>query len=631
MTKIRWVSSAFILFIWGLALTPTALQAAVPSLQATGTATPTLTPTSGPTNPPPTPGPLTITGVQPNMATGLAPVELVVTGTGFADGAAVVINNFGALETTFVSRNLLRAILLEGITAGVYSVTVVNPNAAAATLANALTIIAPEGGTRTPEPTSTPAPTAYIRPLLVVQSYGASSAEIVPGSNLDFEMTFANAGQLAATNVTATFGGTDFAARATGGVRAIGTVEPGQTYRFWQPLAASPDISGKTVAVLEVTADYTDVNGTTFTETFMLTFPVRRAATGAGATATPSPTPTSTATVVRLRPQLLITDYAIDIEQLQPGSVFSLEVDVQNLGNAEARRVSMIVGGGSTTGDGTPESDGGLSGAGGEFSDFAPIGTSNVSFLGDLDAGDALQTSQALIVNATTEAGAYPLKISFVYSDANGTNYIDDQVITLLVYQQPLVEINFYTEPPPLFAGQPGSLPLQLINVGNGSAVFGNFSVTAENAEFFNNTIFVGALDPGGFFPLDAQITSFEPGPLDLQVSVSYIDDFNQPQVISETLTVEVMEAFVPEIPPEGEFPGEGYPGGGEGFPAPGGEETFLQRVWRFISGLLGLDSGLPTPDSEFPEGIPPGEEFPPVEEFPIPADGEAVPVEPGG
>jgi hypothetical protein len=336
-------------------------------------------------------------------------------------------------------------------------------------------------------------------------------------------MTLANAGQLAATNVTASFGGTDFAARATGGVRAVGTLEPGQTSRFWQPLAASRDIAGKTVAVLEVTADYTDVNGTTFTETFALTFPVQRVSGGTGATATPTPTPTSTATVVRLRPQLLITDYSTDVEQLQPGSIFTLEVDIQNLGNAEARRVTMIVGGGSTTGgssDGTPESDGGLSGAGGEFSDFAPIGTSNVSFLGDLDAGDSLQGSQALIVNATTEAGAYPLKISFVYSDANGTNYVDDQVVTLLVYQRPLVEMNFYTEPPPLFVGQPGSLPLQLINVGNASTVFSNFSVTAEGAQFTNNTIFVGALEPGGFFPLDAQITPEQVGPLELQVTV---------------------------------------------------------------------------------------------------------------
>jgi hypothetical protein len=327
-----------------------------------------------------------------------------------------------------------------------------------------------------------------------------------------------------------------------------------------------------------------------------------------------------------LRPQLLITDYSTDVDQLQPGTVFTLQMDVENLGNAEARRVTMIVGGGSTTGgstDGTPEPGGGLSGASGEFSDFAPIGASNVSFLGDLAAGDSLQGSQRLIVNATTEAGAYPLQISFVYSDPNGTTYTDDQVITLLVYSQPLVDINFYTEPPPLFVGQPGSLPLQLVNIGNDTAVFGNFSVTAENAQFTNNTIFVGALDPGGFFPLDAQITPEQAGPLELLVSVGYTDDFNQPQAITETLTVEVMEEPIFEPPIDG---GEGFPPDG-GFPEPGvgeggmaTEETFLQKVWRFIAGLLGLDSGIQQPEQE---------EFPvfPEEEFPVPGEGEGIPL----
>jgi hypothetical protein len=299
-------------------------------------------------------------------------------------------------------------------------------------------------------------------------------------------------------------------------------------------------------------------------------------------------------------------------------------LNVQNLGNAEARRITMIVGGGSTTSstaDGTPEAGGGVSGGSGEFTNFAPIGTSNVSFLGDLDAGDSLQGSQALIVNAATEAGAYPLKITFIYTDPAGASFTDDQVITLLVYRKPLVEMNFYTEPPPLFAGQPGSLPLQLVNIGNDSTVFGNFSVTAENAQFTNNTIFVGALEPGGFFPLDAQITPEEPGPLELLVSVGFTDDFNQPQVITETLTMEVMEEFSGEPPLDG---GEGFPAGegeipepGPGEGAPPGEETVVQRIWRFISGLLGLDSGVPEP--EFPEG--------PVEEFPVPGEGEPIPL----
>lgn len=564
------------------------------------------------------------TAVQPNRVTNAGDTQLVVTGNGFADGAAVVIDGYGALDTTFVSASMLRALLPAGAPPGVYDVRVVNPDAASAVLQDGLTITAPDptpGPSETPEPTQTPAPTAFVRPVIVVQSYGASSAEITPGSNLDFEMTLANAGQTTATNVIATFISGDFVARATGGVRAVGNLAPGQTSRFWQPLAASSGLSSGGIATLEVSVSYTDMLGTTYEETFALTFPVVRIASGIAATPTMTPTATPTATAApRLRPQLLVSAYAADKEPLAPGTRFTLSMDVLNQGNAGARRITLIVGGGVEgglpPGEGTPP-PGGVPGAGGEFGNFAPVGSSNVRFLGDLDQSDTLTAEVELIVNANTDPGAYPVIVTFVYTDADGASYIDEQVVTLLVYDTPQVEINFYMEPPPFFAGQPGPLPLQLVNVGNASNIFGNMNVSAPGdpgAQLSNNNVFVGALEPGGFFPLDANLIPSQPGPLDLVVSVSYTDDFNQPQVISRTLAVEVMEAPIfeePPIDPEtglpidpgGPFPEEPYPG------QETGDETWRQRIWRFILGLLGLSSGRNGPDDpgSFPGGgIPP-------------------------
>ncbi len=554
----------------------------VPARAQTDTPTPSATPS------------IVVSSVQPNSISNLVDTELVVTGSGFVDGAVVVLSGLGGLNTTFVSSSLLRANLSAGTAPGGYSVTVINPNAASATLGNALTVTAPAGPTSTPEPTNTPAPTAFVRPLLVVNSYGASSAEITPGENLAFEMTLANAGQSRATNVVVTFVAGSFTARETGGVQALGTIDPSGTVRFWQPLAASRDLAGQSIGTLEVKVDYTDVNGTSYSETFALTFPVKRVSTG-GAAATATPTATATATATSgpvLRPQLLVTSYEIDQDQLQPGMAFTLSLTVQNQGNSEARRVTMILGGGSTSGgtvDGTPVPGGGLDGAGGDFGKFAPVGASNVQTLGDLGETDSLQTSMALIVNAATEPGAYPVKVSFVYTDDRNNSYEDDQVITLLVYKRPSVEMNFYTPVFDFFVGQPGSLPLQLVNSGRTTAVFGNFSVTAEGATFENNSFFVGTLDPGGFFPLDAVIYPEVPGPLDLLLSVNYTDDFNQPQVLTQTLTINVVESFFPEEPID-PFPEEPLP---EAEPEP---ETFGQKVWRFLLGLMGLSSGLPQP-----------------------------------
>jgi uncharacterized repeat protein (TIGR01451 family) len=572
----------------------------------------TATPEATETATPPSPGPLTIGSVQPGRVVNDTDVAIVVTGSGFADGAIVVLSNFGGLLTTQISSSVLQAVVPAGIPPGQYTVRVVNPNASLAELSNALTVVAGSQLTATPEASRTPEPTPFIRPLLVVQSYGASAPQITPGQNLDFEMTLVNAGQAAATNVLVTFTAGDFVPRETGGVRALGTLQPGEASRFWQPLFATADLRGKTTAVLQVKTTYTDVNGQNYETSFDLSFPVvPQGGGGTAATATPTPTPTITPTVgPRLRPQLLVTSSTTDPDQLQPGRQFRLTISVQNEGDADARNVSMILGGGSTSGgtvDGTPES-GGVSGAEGQFENFAPIGSSNVSRLGDLAIGQSKEATQQLVVNTSTKPGAYPVKVSFVYTDNSGANYVDDQVITLLVFQQPQVQLGFYAPPPPFFANQPGSLPLQLVNTGRSSVIFGDLSVTAENSELSNNTVFVGALEPGGFFPLDAMIVPFEPGPLELELSVTYTDDFNQPAVLTNTLTIDVMEeeVFAPVDPGL-----EGGEGMGEEMPPEGGagQETVWQRVMRFFRGLFGLDSAPPQGGSEMPMGP---EELPP-------------------
>lgn len=579
--------------------------------QGTGTGTPS----------PETPSPMGFgpTAVQPDRVSNTVDTQLVVTGAGFEEGAAVVVDGYGALETTFVSASMLRALLPAGAPAGVYDVRVVNPDAATAVLPDALTIRTPDpmpGPTDTPEPTNTPQPTAFVRPVIVVQSYGASSAQITPGANLDFEMTLANAGQAVASNVIATFVAGDFTPRATGGVRAIGNLAQGQSSRFWQPLAAGSGLSGGDIATLEVRVTYTDLAGTAYEETFALTFPVVRAAAGVAPTETPTPTATATATPKpRLRPQLLVSAYEASVDPLTPGSRFTLSMGILNQGNADARRVTLIVGGGvegsAPPPEGTPQPGGGVSGAGGEFGNFAPVGSSNVKFLGDLEQDESLQANVDLIVNASTDPGAYPVVVSFVYNDAEGSSFVDEQVVTLLVFKSPQVEINFYMEPPPFFVGQPGPLPLQLVNVGSSSTIFGNMGVTAPGAQLTNNNIFVGALEPGGFFPLDANLTAEQAGPLELTVRVSYTDDFNQPQVITRTLSVEVMEMEAPPFEEEPPIdPGMGGPGEpiDPGMGNGGGNETWRQKAWRFILGLIGLSSG---PRTDTNGGMPPGG-FPP-------------------
>ncbi|MBI4926423.1 MAG: hypothetical protein HY835_01565, partial [Anaerolineae bacterium] len=352
---------------------------------------------------------------------------------------------------------------------------------------------------------------------------------------------------------------------------------------------------------------YTDSNGQAYSETFSITLQMR--VYSGAAVATPTPTQAQV-----FRPQLVIDAYQTDVSPLQPGSQFALKVNVKNLGNADARAVTLVLGGGATPDpSGTPQ-PGGVSGSGADLATFAPLGSSNLVYLGDLPAGANKESTAQLIVNVSANPGAYTFKLSFVYTDPKGARMVDDQVITLLVFSLPQVEVNFYRDPGPIFAGQPAQLPLQVVNLGRKQAVLGNLTVTTANVPVENNTSLVGPLDPGGFFTLDSMITPLEPGELVLNVVINYNDDFNQPRQIEDTITLTVQEAMIID-------PGMGEGGiPGEGAPLPVVEETFWQKVVRFFKGLFGLDSGVTNPGG-LPVEMPiPSENMPPTDSKPIPA-----------
>lgn len=484
----------------------------------------------------------------------------------------------------------------------------------------------------TARPSNTPEqPSVLDRPLIVIESYYLDKDTVAPGQSFTLFLSIRNKGNPAARNLIFSFTGADFLPKETGGVRAQMELGGNSSADITQPLTATTELWGKTNGTVTVQLSYNGEGGEVYNESFVVTIPVLG---WSGVVSSPTPTPTVTSMP---RAQLGITGYRTDIDPLQPGSIFTLDMDVMNLGNGDARGVSMILGGGSAGSlnpDGTPQ-PGGVSGGSADLSVFAPIESSNVQFLGDVSTGGSASTSQKLIVNTNANPGAYALKVSFAYTDAKGNRQIDDQVITMLVFQLPQIEVNYYRDPGPIMAGQPNMLPIQVVNLGRKVSVLGNMTVTAENAELQNNTTLVGTLDAGGYFPLDVTYIPQAAGPAQLTITINYTDDFNQARTITETMDIEVMEGMG-GMPGEG-MPGEGMPGGmpGEGvgpgidpglgpdgMPVDGVavEETLWQKVTRFFKGLFGLDSAPPT-NEPMPGEMPPGE---------MP-QGEPMPVKPQG
>ncbi len=467
--------------------------------------------------------------------------------------------------------------------------------------------------TATTQPTELPPSSSYERPVLVIQTYSIDPDYVEPGKDLTLFVKLYNTGQKMAKNTKAIFTTGDLIPRETGGVVVLGEIAPDNRNDLTQPLTASLDVWGKRITSIQMSLTYQDETGASYSESFTITLPVH---SPAYVVYTQTPTPTTTAAPV-LRPQLIISNYKTDMEILQPGMAFNLDLGIKNAGNTTAKRVTMIVGGGSQSWDnnGTPTGPGGQTG---DFSVFAPVGASNIQSLGDLEAGGASSAKQALIVNVTANPGAYSFHISFSYVDDKGRSFTDDQVITLLVYSLPLVDVDFYQQTAGFFVGQGSPLPLQIVNLGRKSAVLGNMRVTAEGADVQNNVVLVGNLDPGGYFPLDAMIIPSQPGPLTLTITIDYTDDFNQARKITKTKQIDVMEAqVIPETP-------SGPDGNGQIIEPPmTSSETFWQKVVRFFKGMLGLDSGVvettaPIIGPVMPGGKDSQQQFAPVQVVPV-------------
>ncbi len=82
---------------------------------------------------------------------------------------------------------------------------------------------------------------------------------------------------------------------------------------------------------------------------------------------------------------------------------------------------------------------------------------------------------QNFIVNVSATPGAYPFKISFVYTDPpKGNRLVDDAIITLLVHSLPQLDITFYRPVEgSIFMDMGGSLPIQITNMGKKIRCFG--------------------------------------------------------------------------------------------------------------------------------------------------------------
>lgn len=405
------------------------------------------------------------------------------------------------------------------------------------------------------------------RPQLVIQQVGTEPETLAPGLPFTMTVVVRNVGTGMARRVLLTLGGGDapFAPVGAANVRALPDLSAGGTYTAALTLVTSRSAKPGLHA-FGLKLEYDDA-ATTPTHTTS----EQSVALAVAAKDTPQPQP-------------IVASYTTDPPILTPGSPFTITLTVQNAGEADARRLTASLGGSSP---GSSASGASGQGAAAGAGTFAPLGSGNLKVLGTLAPGATQVVVQTFVVDGAAQGGAYTFPIVFEFEDSEGAAKTDTQLISLLVRTVPQLQIGLYQSLPPIFAGQPFPIPLEVLNMGRNRANITTVEITSTDLELQQNSRFFGPLDAGVSDVLDAVAIPRQPGRARATVVVHYIDDFNKPAELTHELTFEVQEggAVGPGEPTMPEGPGK--PG------SPGAEPPKPTRpLWlRALRGLLGLGS----------------------------------------
>ncbi|WP_420642019.1 IPT/TIG domain-containing protein [Candidatus Leptofilum sp.] len=537
---------------FGLQVTPTA------TITPTTTSTPTPTNTATPL--PPTTAPIILTAIEPGRISAETGGTLTVYGNNFTAGSVIRVVGYGVLQTTYVNNEVLTGIIPPGLNLGKYNVQVGlgaqdGPNAV---LEGVLEIFGP---TPTPVPTNTPVPsptTGFVfgQPQIAIRSALTSPTSLTPGEPFELTLELANLGNWTAIDIELELQSADLAIPAAGssvqilpriGVNEIVTTTLSLIVRENAP--NGPQNLGFNI-------DFFDLDGRPYN-----TQPGVGLNIGQGATATPTRGPAE--------PRLVLTTYEVAPANLQPGTRFDLKLLLSNVGDEAAEDVLLTLGGSG----------------GAQLTPFALVNSGNVRFIEELAADEVTEVVVTMLVDGTAASGVYNLPIEFSYGNSDRT---DAQVVNLLVEKAPQLQVGFYRSTGPGFVGQPLDLPVEVVNIGRSLINVSTLSLSSPGGTVENNSIYIGPLDGGTSGSLDGLIFPEEGGPLEVLVTVNYLDDFNQPQIFEQTLTVPV---DAPDEPPQFTEDGEVIVVDGDTAVPSDEDESFGQLLWRFIRGMLGLGS----------------------------------------
>ncbi len=528
-----------------LALAPPGTsQAAVQ--QEPETPTPTAVAYPPPLTPTPQPSPTEteaprqffVSKVEPSRITPATGGAISIYGGGFVTGTAVRLVGYGLLEAVVVNATAIRAVVPPGIPQKMYTVEVILPDGTSFKLADALRVRPPKS-----DATVTPTPHKALifgRPQLVIEAASTDPPTVRPGGSFTLTVQLDNLGDVTATNVRLALASPDLAIPHGGSsLMVVDLIASKGTVEVSLPLVLNAGaIPG--YQSLQFTLEYTDYAARLYESQQSVGLDVGDSLSD--------------------QPLVLLSAYSTVPGELSPGEDFILQMDLTNAGESEARQLLVTLGGESGEG----------------LSPFAILGAGNVKLVALLAPGEDIRLELRLILDGAADAGVYILPVTLAYENGAGERRSEGQMLNLLVNRRPQLQVNFYQSVAPGRVGEPLILPVELVNIGRTAVNVSTMAVGGEGLDVTSGSMFVGALEGGTTASLDAEVIPLESGTLPVQVSIHYLDDFNQAQVITQTLAVEVLEVATPTP----------LPGG-----TAGGDSSLLGRIGGFLRALFGLGS----------------------------------------
>jgi len=381
----------------------------------------------------------------------------------------------------------------------------------------------------------------------VIISRGYTEPEAInPGAAFTLYLILENAGEAQAQDVSVAVAGDQVIVPGReGNRRVVGDLKAGAVVTTTLPLSLRQDVAPGQYS-LNVTITYHDQRGQVLTTGEQVGVMVKGRRTAP--------------------PRVLVTSARFDPSIPAPGDVVTCTLSLMNVGAQDAQRVLVTLGG-----------DGGQS-----LESIALLDTGNVRYIASIPAGGTAQVVQRLFVSGTAQPGVYNLPIALAYEDEKGNGLHDAQVVSLRVRRRPMLQVRFYESVPPALVNQQIRLPIEVTNLAPTGLNVTTLEVRSETMTIENGEVFVGYLDGASTTSIDATGMASTPGTHTLHVLVHYVDDFGHLSTWQGDLQVEVQAA-----PPTPTL----VPGASPAQPSPGEKEGFLQKVWRFLKGLLGLGS----------------------------------------